>query len=198
MCTPSARFERQLQKILKDMRPWTWFERQLQKNNEVFDLASAGDLASSRAVHHTRGGCTIDLQHCCWLFLKIVITNHHQPDQHQYIQHHLSLFQQQQVEELDLSGYGRKTKGCLFDIHEKTFTFFNFVYTELIKLTLLITRRVLVAREDHQQDEGAKAAAARGAHRVSQGGRLWKVRGSTKIWRKNIWQISKSNITANT
>jgi len=45
------------------------------------------------------------------LFLNIVVTNHHHPDLHQYIQHPLSLFQQQQVEELDLSGYGRKTKG---------------------------------------------------------------------------------------
>ena len=85
----------------------------------IFDHASTGDLASSRALHHTTGGCTIDLQHCCWLFLNIVVTNHHHPDLHQYIQHPLSLFQQQQVEELDLSGYGRKTKGCLFDKHEK-------------------------------------------------------------------------------
>ena len=70
---------------------------------------------------------------------------------------------------------------------KKLSLFFNFVYTELIKLTLLITRRVLVAREDHQQDEGAKAAAARGAHWVSQDGRLWKVNGSARDYWQEIF-----------
>ena len=135
------------------MRPWTWFERQLQKNNEVFDLASAGDLASSRAVHHTRGGCTIDLQHCCWLFLKIVITNHHQPDQHQYIQHHLSLFQQQQVEELDLSGYGRKTKGCLFDKETQRFFWILFILSTSQGESTLPERIISKTKAPRQQQQ---------------------------------------------
>ena len=59
--------------------------------------------------------------------------------------------------------------------------FLNFVYTELI------TRRVHVAWENHQQDKGAKTAAARGTHRVSQDGRLWKVNGSARDYRQEIF-----------
>ena len=56
-----------------------------------------------------------------------------------------------------------------------------------IELTLVIPRRVQVAGEDHQQDEGAKAAAARGTHWVSQDGRLWKVNGSARDYWQEIF-----------
>ena len=63
----------------------------------------------SRRLHH-------------WIStLLLIVPQHsdHQSAQYHFDQHHLNLFQQQQVEELDLSGYGRKTKGCLFYKYEK-------------------------------------------------------------------------------